>query len=206
MYWGVAIPLLTIILRGVFHTRIVGAERIPRRGGLLIVANHLSFADPPLLAITTPRRVDFMAMVEIFRQPVLGWLAHALGAFPVDRSRADHGAAREAIHRLRAGRCVALFPEAGIRLTEQSVLGGHPVFKPGAGAIALLGGAATLPIVIRDSRKPYRWQNWCRRATMSVTVGHPFSLWVPAALPGEERRRRAREVVREQLLKTVALT
>lgn len=206
MYWCVGVVLFTVILRGVFRTRIIGRDRVPRRGGLLVVANHISFADPPLLAVALPRRVDFMAMVEIFRQPVLGWLVRHLGAFAVDRARADHGAAREAIRRLRAGRCVALFPEGGIRLTEQSVLGGNPVFKPGAGAIALLGGAAILPVVIRDSRKPYRWANWFRRATMSVTFGYPFCLWVPPSLPGPERRRLARETVRDQLLKTVALT
>jgi 1-acyl-sn-glycerol-3-phosphate acyltransferase len=206
LYWGVGIPLFTVILRWIFRTRIVGRERVPRRGGLLIVANHISFADPPLIAVTMPRRVDFMTMVELYRKPVLGWLARRLGTFPVDRSRADQTAAREAIRRLRAGRCVALFPEAGIRLNEQSVLGGNPVFKPGAGAIALLGGAAILPVVIRDSRKPYRWPNWFRRETMSVTFGYPFSLWLPKSLPGDERRRLARELVREQLLKTVELT
>jgi 1-acyl-sn-glycerol-3-phosphate acyltransferase len=206
LYWGVGITLFTLILRGVFRTRIVGYSRIPRRGGLLIVANHLSFADPPLIAVTVPRRVDFMAMVELFHKPVLGWLARNLGTFPVDRSRADQGAAREAIRRLRAGRCVALFPEAGIRLDAQSVLGGNPVFKSGAGAIALLSGAAILPVVIRDSRTPYRWQNWLCRAKMSVTFGYPYSLWLPASLSSDERRRRARETVREQLLKTVELT
>ncbi len=205
LYYGVGWPLFWVILRLIFLTRITGLDRVPRQGGLLVVANHISFADPPLLAVTIPRRVDFMAMVEIFRIPVLGWLATALGAFPVDRSRADHRAAREAIRRLRTGCCVALFPEAGIRLNEQSVLGGNPVFKPGAGSIALLGGAAILPAVIRDSRKPYRWQNWFRRETMRVTFGSPFCLWLPDSRSGDERRQVARAVVREQLLNTVAL-
>ena len=90
----------------------------------------------------------------MFRKPWLARLLRATGCFPVDRSRVDHGAVREAIRRLRAGRCVVIFPEAGIRLTEQSVLGGDPVFKPGAGSIALLGEAPILPVIVRDTRKP----------------------------------------------------
>jgi 1-acyl-sn-glycerol-3-phosphate acyltransferase len=197
--------LFTVIFRVVFRTTIRGRHRVPRRGGLLVVSNHISFADPPMLGAFMPRPVDFMAMVELFRLPVLGWIGRALNAFPVDRSRVDHGAAREAIRRLRAGRCVAIFPEGGIRLTEHSVLGGNPQFKPGAGSIALLGNAAILPVILRDTRKPYDWRNWFRRARMSVTFGQAFCLWVPARLPAEESRRRARETLREQLLKTVEL-
>jgi 1-acyl-sn-glycerol-3-phosphate acyltransferase len=212
LYYGVGKFLSTIILRGVFRTRIVGRERVPREGGLLLVCNHLSFADPPLLGAVMPRPVEFMTMAEMFRKPWLAKLLRTVGCFPVDRSRTDSGAAREAVRRLRAGRCVVVFPEAGIRLGEKSVLGGNPEFKPGAGSIALLGEAVILPVIVRDTRKPYVARNWfpihqgrLRRETMGITFGYPFCLWNPAGLPSEERRRRTRETLREQLLKTVEL-
>ncbi len=206
LLYGFAKLFLTFIFRVIFRTDISGRDRVPRTGGLLVVSNHISFADPPMLGVALPRPVEFMTMVEVFRNPILGAIARTLGCFPVDRARVDHGAAREAIRRLRAGRCVAIYPEAGIRLTEKSVLGGDPVFRPGAGSIALLGGAAILPVIVRDTRKPYLWKNWLRRETMSVTFGYPFCLWLPETLASEERRRRARETLREQLLKTVELT
>jgi 1-acyl-sn-glycerol-3-phosphate acyltransferase len=200
------------IFRVIFRTRIVGRDRVPRSGGLLVVCNHISFADPPMLAVALPRPVEFMTMAELFRLPVVGVLARQMAAFPVDRTRADARAAREAVRRLRAGHCVGLFPEAGIRLAEKSVLGGQPEFKPGAGLIALLGGAPILPVVVRDTRKPYTWRNWLpfregrlRRATMSITFGCPFCLWIRESLPTAERRRLAREVLRAKLLKTVEL-
>jgi len=212
LYYGVSKTLSTIVFRGVFRTRIIGCDRIPREGGLLIVCNHISFVDPPLVGAVVPRPVDFMTMAEMFRKPWLAKLLRTLGCFPVDRSRADGGAAREAIRRLRAGRCVVIFPEAGIRLTEKSVLGGDPVFKPGAGSIALLGKAAILPVIVRDTRKPYVPRNWLPihqgrlgRETMSLTCGYPFCLSNPQNTPVDERRRRARETLREQLLKTVEL-
>ena len=212
LYYGVGKFLFTIIFRGVFRTNIVGRDRVPRDGGLLIVCNHISFADPPLLGALTPRPVEFMTMAEMFRKRWLGKMLRTIGCFPVDRSRTDSGAAREAIRRLRAGRCVSIFPEAGIRLTEKSVLGGDPEFKPGAGSIALLGEAVILPVIVRDTRKPYVARNWLpfregrlRRATIRLTYGYPFCLWNPPDIPSEERRRRSRETLREQLLKTVEL-
>jgi 1-acyl-sn-glycerol-3-phosphate acyltransferase len=205
LYYGLGKGLFGVIFRGIFRTRIVGRDRVPRTGGLLVVCNHISFADPPMLGVTVPRPVEFMTMAEMFRKPWMAKVLRTMGCFPVNRSRADQSAAREAIRRLRAGRCVAIFPEAGIRLTEKSVLGGDPVFKPGAGSIALLGGAAILPVIVRDTRKPYQWRNWLRRETMSVTFGYPFCLWIPQTSPADERRRQARETLRAQLLKTVEL-
>ena len=205
LYYGVGRFLFSIVFRLIFRTRILGRERIPREGGLLVVCNHISFLDPPLLGVVMPRPVDFMTMAELFRKPWLARLLRTVGCFPVDRSRIDHGAAREAIRRLRAGRCVVIFPEGGIRLTEQSVLGGEPVFKPGAGSIALLGGASILPVIVRDTRKPYLGRNWLRHETVGITFGCPFCLWNPAGLSTEDRRRRSRELLREELLKTVEL-
>lgn len=205
LYYGVGKFLFSIVFRLIFRTRIIGRERVPRDGGLLVVCNHISFVDPPLLGVAMPRPVDFMTMVELFRKAWLAKLLRTVGCFPVDRSRIDHRAAREAIRRLRAGRCVVIFPEGGIRLAEQSVLGGEPVFKPGAGSIALLGEAAILPVIVRGTRKMYVGRNWVRRETIGITFGCPFCLWNPAGLRTEERRRHSREILREELLKTVEL-
>ncbi|HVM59630.1 MAG TPA: lysophospholipid acyltransferase family protein [Verrucomicrobiae bacterium] len=212
LYYGIGWSLFTVILRVVFRARITGRHRVPLDDGLLIVCNHISFADPPLLAITTPRPVEFMTMAEMFRKPWMGRSLRAVGCFPVDRSRVDQRAVREAIRRLRNGRCVVIFPEGGIRLTQKSVLGGDPDIKPGAGAIALLGRAPILPVIVRDTRKPYAPRNWLpfhegrlRRETVGITFGQPFCLWNPRDLPADQCRERAESLVREQLLKTVEL-
>jgi 1-acyl-sn-glycerol-3-phosphate acyltransferase len=189
--------LFTLIFRVAFSTRIIGRERIPRTGPLVLVCNHISFVDPPLLGVATPRPVQFMAMVELFRHPIMTKLLRAVGTFPVDRARVDHRAAREAIRRLRAGGCIAIFPEGGIRITEKSVLGGDPVLKPGAETLAMLSNAAVLPVIIRGSRKPYNWRNWLKRETIGLSFGYPFCILKLATEPAT--------LIREQLLKTVEL-
>jgi 1-acyl-sn-glycerol-3-phosphate acyltransferase len=212
LYYGVGRSLFTIIFRVIFRTRVAGRERIPPDGGLLVVCNHISFADPPLLGTMMPRPVEFMTMIEMFRMPWMARLLRTIGCFPVDRSRVDQRAVREAIRRLRAGRCLAIFPEGGIRPTQKSVLGGDPDIKPGAGAIALLASAVILPVIVRDTRKPYAPRNWLpihrgrlQRETLGITFGQPFCLWNPRDVAGDERRERAETMVREQLLKTVEL-
>jgi 1-acyl-sn-glycerol-3-phosphate acyltransferase len=191
-----------LIFRLIFRTVIVGADRVPLEGPLLVVANHTSFADPPLLGVVLPRRIEFMTMVELFRNPIVAWLIKSVGCIPVDRNKVDHSAAREAIRRLRAGHCIGIFPEGGIRLGADSVLGGNPSLRPGLETIALLSQAAILPVIIRDSRKPYEWRNWFRRPALSVTFGCPFCLWQP---PSGHDRTALQQLVREELLKTVAL-
>jgi 1-acyl-sn-glycerol-3-phosphate acyltransferase len=197
--------LAAVAFDGLIHTRKIGLDRIPREGGLLLIINHASVFDPPIVGHATPRWVEFMAMAELFRRPLFAWILHGLGAFPVDRARQDPTAAREAIRRLHAGRCVGIFPEGGVRLGPDSVLGGNPVFRPGAAALAAMDEVVILPVIVRGSRLPCRWANWFRRPTMSVTFGCPFCLWTPPGLSGPERRRRAGETLREELLKTVEL-
>lgn len=192
----------TLIFRVIFRTIVIGAERVPGTGPLLLVSNHISFADPPLLGVVVPRRINFLAMIELFRHPILGRMVRFIGCIPVDRSKVDQAAVRECIRRLRKGHCVGIFPEGGIRLGAASILGGQPELRPGLATMALLSRAAILPVIIRDSRRPYNWRNWLGRKSLSVTFGHPFCLWQPAT---DRDRRPLQQLVRDELLKTVAL-
>ena len=189
----------------VFRTRVVGNELVPSRGSLLVVANHISWFDPALLSITIPRRLNFLAMAELFRHPFIGRMMSVLGGFPVDRSKPGQTPVRWAIQCLRGGGCLVIFPEGGIRLGEKSVLGGNPAFQQGAGMIGWRSQAAILPVVIRGSRKPHHWQNWFRRETLSVTIGNPFCFWVPRAVSPGTARQQATDQLRKALLETTAL-
>ncbi|MSR65152.1 MAG: 1-acyl-sn-glycerol-3-phosphate acyltransferase [Verrucomicrobiae bacterium] len=174
-FYGVAKGLAAPLLRLVFRMQVRGRERVPRAGGLLIVSNHISVFDPPILGSFIPRPVYWMAMVELFRHRIFGFLAPCMHCIPVDRQKGDSSAVRIAVRRLRAGDCVVIFPEGGVRNGETSALHGNGEFKGGAAAIALLARVPVLPVVLTNTLAAYNWRNWFfRRTSIRIEFGEPF--------------------------------
>ncbi|HEV3156868.1 MAG TPA: lysophospholipid acyltransferase family protein [Candidatus Baltobacteraceae bacterium] len=122
--------------------RIIGAERVPRTGALIVVANHVSNLDPPVLGSALPRPLSYMAKLELFQIPVLGLLISHLNSFPVDRRRGDVAAIRRSVEELRRGAALAIFPEGGRNRD------GTAVAHNGASLLAELSGAPVLPAYI----------------------------------------------------------
>ena len=98
-------PLFRLLFRG----RTYGNQNVPKQGSLVIVANHGSHLDPPLLGHALGRPVAFMAKAELFRIPVLGSLIRACGAYPVKRGASDREAIRIATTRLQEGWATGVF-------------------------------------------------------------------------------------------------
>jgi 1-acyl-sn-glycerol-3-phosphate acyltransferase len=102
-----------------------GADRIPRRGPVLIIANHSTYADPFLLSKVAPRKVTPLMTSVFYDLPVIRWLmVHAVGAIRVQKGafRREAPELREAVARLRGGGCVLLFPEGILRRKEEQIL------------------------------------------------------------------------------------
>lgn len=78
------------VVKGVFtplyRIEVIGAENFPKDGGVLLCTNHIHNFDPPVVGITAPRPVHFMAKEELFSVPVLGKMVNHLNAFPVKLS------------------------------------------------------------------------------------------------------------------------
>lgn len=127
--------------------RIKHLERAPR-GAVLVVSNHLHNADPVLTAIAFPRSVHYMAKKEVFGIPVIRKILPIVGAFPVDRGKADRSAIRRAEAALAQGIAVGLFPE-GTRSVTRAL---QPALS-GAGLLALRTGAPVLPIVVTGTER-----------------------------------------------------
>lgn len=92
---------------------------IPRKGGLLILANHESYSDPPIVQIGCPRHVWFMAKQELFDMKFVGKVLRYVGAFPVKQNAPDRAALNRAIELLKAGETVCIFPEGGVTNGEK---------------------------------------------------------------------------------------
>lgn len=177
LLYGVAKTLLTPLLRVGFRVRILGRERVPRTGGLLVVSNHISLCDPPILGTFLPRPTHWLAMRELFDHWFFGPLVRCLQCLPVDRKKGDSTAVREAVRRLKAGECVVIFPEGGVRIGAESAVHGDGEFKEGAAIIAKLAHVPVLPVVLNGTRSAYDWRNWFfRRPVISIQFGEPFQL------------------------------
>ena len=155
----------------IFGIRVYHRHRLPRQGGVLVVANHQSYLDPVLAAVGMPRPYHPMARESLFRVAPFRWLIRSLYAFPVRRGKADLGAVREALARLRAGAVVLMFPE-GTRTRDGSIslLHGGPV------AIAARAGVPVMPMVIDGAFEA--WPRTCvlpRPHTIRVACGKAVS-------------------------------
>ena len=135
--WSVVSPMMHTYFQG----RIYGAENVLRRGPLIVVANHASDFDPPILASCVGRPVSFMAKEELFRVPVLSQAIRAYGAYPVKRGSADRSAIRAAMAQLEAGWAVGIFLQ-GTRTPDARI----PAAKLGAAMIAAKMQVPLLPV------------------------------------------------------------
>jgi 1-acyl-sn-glycerol-3-phosphate acyltransferase len=164
-------PLAVIVMRLLFRLEASGGHHVPRQGPVLLVANHSSFLDPPLVGGMAPRPVSFMAKAELFRVPLLGPLISRLNARPVRREGADAGALRTALRILQDDGALLMFPE-GTRGPEGMLR--EP--KPGAAMLAVLSGATVVPVFIRGSGRAWpRGQRLPRPAKVTVTFGEPMT-------------------------------
>ena len=185
VYWP-ARALMTGIAFLVARIEVVGRERVPRRGALIVASNHLNNADPPVLTIIFPRRLVFMAKHEALRWPIVGLLMRLAGAFPVRRLEADIGALRQASRVLHEGEVLAMFPE-GTRSKE----GGLGSAYPGTAFVALRTGTPILPIGITGTEtigfpRVLFDAVRLRRARVRVVIGDPFFLPPVSRITAEE--------------------
>ncbi|GAJ41771.1 lysophospholipid acyltransferase family protein [Saccharococcus caldoxylosilyticus] len=136
------------ILTPLYRIKVIGVEQFPKDGGVLLCANHISNLDPPILGITAPRPIHFMAKEELFRVPILKNLINSLHAFPVKRGMSDRQALRTGLEVLKQGQVLGIFPE-GTRSKDGKLKKG----LPGVGFFALRTNAVVVPCAIIG---PYR--------------------------------------------------
>lgn len=142
--------------------RRVAVDRLPD-GACIIVANHASYLDGPLLFAHLPPRFGFVIKKEASRAPVLGLLLRRLGHHFVERSNRHEGAgdARRILRSLEQGEAVAFFPEGTFHTVP-----GVARFHGGAFALAARTGLPVAPVAIRGTRTVLgggrAWPRWGR--------------------------------------------
>ncbi len=174
---------------GLYRVRYTGRENIPAEGGVLVVANHQSHFDPPLVGMGCRREMNYLARESLFAIGPLRWIMNLFDAIPIKRDGLGLEGIKETLRRLKRGEMVLMFPE-GTR-TWDGQLG---PFRPGFTTLALRSGACILPVGIEGA-----YQVWPRWRRFPDLVGRIHVHYGPV-IPSEEIRsyaQRERELVEE---------
>ncbi len=166
MFYYIIHKVIFIFIRIFNNWEIEGQENLPTTGPVVVVANHVSLWDPPVLACSIKRPVRFMAKEELFNIPVLGKIIKLLNAFPVKRGKIDRNALRMAAKCLENGEVLGLFPE-GTRSKTGKLL----PLQPGSALFALRAGSPLVPVGLKGTKTafPLTW-----RGKIKVKIGKPL--------------------------------
>ena len=140
--------LFNLVIYVFIGMRVSGKEKVPRQGPVIMIFNHESYFDPPLVGTAVSHRfIHFMAKEELFRHPVMRYILRYMKSFPVRRGVTDRTAIVESLKVLKSGEILGIFPE-GTR-HKKGVLGR---FHDGFASLAIKTGVPVLPVAIINSR------------------------------------------------------
>lgn len=164
-----------------FRLKVIGADNMPKTGGVLVVPNHASYIDPTTIASGFDREVHYLAKRELF-QGLLGWFLKKVNAHPISRTGVDRTALKLCVDLLKQGDVLMLFPE-GTRTKDGEI----QEIRPGAAMIAAQAGVPLLPVYIDGSLDVMPpGAKFPRRKNVRVYVGEPIALPERGEMPTKE--------------------
>ena len=160
-------PIYKLIFRG----NLIGKENIPKNGSFILVSNHGSLLDPPLLGHAVGRNISFMAKSELFRIPFLGFIIRSCGAYPVKRGIVDKTTIKIACEKLSTNNSIGIFID-GTRQKDGRV--NKP--KQGAALLSFKNQKLLLPVAIINSHRLIRLKFFIPFFTkIVIKVGKPIN-------------------------------
>lgn len=196
VFWlAVKYVLLGPLLRLCFRPKATGLEHVPRTGGVIVAANHVSFLDPLLLPLVVPRRrMLFLTKVKYIDKPLLSWFLRGLGVIPVPSGepRAARAAVAAGVQAVLEGRMVGIFPE-GTRSRDGRLHQG----KTGVARIAIEAGVPVVPAGITGTDRAFpRGAKLPRPLSVRIRFGPPITFEHPVGtVPDLALSRRATDQV-----------
>ncbi|MBP0448198.1 1-acyl-sn-glycerol-3-phosphate acyltransferase [Kitasatospora sp. RG8] len=195
--------VLKPLARGIWRPTIEGLENVPRKGGVILASNHLSFIDSVVIPMTAPRRVHFLAKAEYFTGPGLkGALSRgffeAIGAVPVERGtyRSAQASLESALEILEDGKAFGIYPE-GTRSLDGRLYRG----KTGVAWLALTAGVPVVPVALEGPEQILPVGKRVPRVRkVTVRFGEPLHF---DELHGQARSLKARRQVTDEVMRAI---
>jgi len=175
---------MTLLCRVLFGYTAHGGDGVPSEGPLIVASNHSQYADPVLVCVAVPRRLQWMAKKQLFVFPFRKFFEF-IGSFPVDREGGGRAAIRAALAFLAEGWALGIFPEG----THKGA-GASREAKSGAVVLAVRSGSPVLPVYVGRLPGPL---SRLRGEKLHIYVGEPIQL--DSALRGGSSYRAAADEI-----------
>lgn len=146
-----------------FNYEVSGLENIPNKPYIL-AGNHKSIMDIPFLIVSINDDIHFMAKQELFNNKITSDILEKMGAFPVNRDKADLKAIKESLFILKNNQVLGIFPEGHRNKTDQLIL----PFKQGVTNLATKTNSLIVPFGINGD---YRF-----RSKIKLNIGNPIDI------------------------------
>jgi 1-acyl-sn-glycerol-3-phosphate acyltransferase len=195
LYWIIKV-VLTPVIRVCVRVHVEGRDNVPKRGPVILAANHRSFLDSIFIPLVVHRRVTFVAKAEYFDDPKTAWFFRGVGQIPIRREggSASERALASATEVLQDGNVFGIYPE-GTRTRDGLLHRGHT----GVARLALRCGAPVVPVGLVgtddvqpiDSRMPKMGRH------ITIRFGEPID---PARYAGRENDRLALRELTDELM------
>lgn len=165
-----------------FRLRVHGREHMPEAGGALIVSNHVSFLDPPLIGCAYRQPIHYLARKSLFSGP-FAWLLPRIQVIPLERGKADMAGLKRVLATLKNNERVLLFPE-GTRSPDGSI----QAAEAGVGFIIAKCGTPVVPMRIFGAHEAFpRDAKFPRPGSVHIVAGPPVDFSsIATGLSGRE--------------------
>lgn len=185
-WWHLSRVVVLGLCKVWFRLRVEGRQHVPATGPVLLVANHASYLDPPLIGITAGRFVRFLAQAGLAKFGPLRFWLRQVGVTLIDRAAPSKDALRLISDCLRGGDAVGVYPE-GTRSRDGSV----GAFRSGVEFLARRSNAVVVPVGIEGGNRAFpRGKLLPRPYRIVVRYGTPWTAEQVLAPGGLEALRR----------------
>ncbi len=217
IYWG-----CFLLSKAALRLKIEYMGKLPASGPLILIANHFSWFEAPLLYLYLPYESIWFGAQEVAEHPFVRLLMRLYHAIPVWRGQVDRQALRQALSTLEHNGVLGIMPEGNIdpdlvetvragelaahsgsnsRLSGQLIRG-----RPGAAYLAATSGAPVLPIAFIGTEQIQANMRRFRRTSIAMRVGAPFGpVSLPAGMRGQARKAALQQIADQMMGEIAAL-